>query len=664
MRSDYDLIPVGVEKNAREGRLFSLDIFDTLIVRACHHPADVFRLVGNDFDLSQDEADFSQKRVRAETVARKRAELLGRNEITLAEIYQVLQLELGIDDTERDTILQREIELEKALSLPSRFGTQLVRYLQETNTRFVLTSDMYLPREVIESMLEKCGISGHEAFFLSSELGTTKHHGGLYDVVKEYFGGNADKIVHVGDNAFADKVQAQKAGLRTIHRPAVREVFSKREIWERSAMLCGPAPIKMVFNGTYAEAFGTAKKHPLDHAFSSPDAYWRSFGWLVVAPVVFSLANWIAETCRREDIKHIGFFARDGAFPKRVFDLLFDDFETNYVAASRQFLTLPTSVLSPTELRNYFNQHEQHEGSRASYLDALPGSDALGARLEMLGFDLAEPIGKDRDAFLNALGENAGLIMLKLQDRRRAAEEYLRETLKPENPVAVFDLGWRGSLQASLGRMLPEYKGNVLGLYFGTTDEAVDKLLVHDFRYRSFSMHNGAPEPYRAACQDNTDVIEFLFSSDHGSVEDVRRAGDTFEWVSSPVTKAEAEAQEIARKIQDGAIEAIEHTLRYVPVTTLQSIDSRPAELKAFFTVLENPSIEDAAQFKDVRVFSGIGDTEGSPLLGMGNSFFSRIRTTRWRAGFNAAMSRNERRLMRLYGRSQLLQIIWRRIRP
>ena len=658
----FDRISDQIKRYAEGDYVFSLDIFDTLIVRACAFPGDVFRFISDDFRFSEMEEPFFKKSPLAETTARRRAEMSGREEVTLAEIYDVLKLDMGITDLQRDDFKRREVELEEALAIPSKFGLQLIDLLKTNKKRFVLTSDMYLPRDVIENMLAKCNISGHDALYLSSELGKTKHRGSLYEVVKSHFDTDSENIIHIGDNFFSDHKIATKAGLKSIHRPAVREVFDQARIWQGTSLFRGEAPLKMIFNGLFVEMISEPKKHPLDYIFSSDEAFWRSYGWLTVAPIMLSLANWIAKTSREQGIEHVGFFARDGAFPKRVFDLLHSDFETSYVAASRQFLTLPSTVMSPTELRNFFTRDFQHEGSRTSFLATLPGGDALGARLQTLGFDLNISMKTDTDRFLDAIGENAGLIKSSLNQRRLNAKHYLHQTLKLDQHVAIFDLGWRGSLQAGVNLMLPEHQDKILGLYFGTTHDATDKLLSQGSRYASFSMHNGAPEMFRAGCQDNADILEFLFSSDHGSVEDVRRDGDAFEWIVSPLSKAEAASQAIARQVQDGAIEAIEYALQHVRAPILESVDDRESTLSAFFNTIWHPTSEDASFFKDVRVFSGIGDSEGTPILGAGSSVFSRRSTTRWPAGFDVTMSQSDRRNLRLYKRWRKVRAYFRRI--
>lgn len=87
----------------------SFDIFDTLVLRNCEKPSDVFKIVGSDTD------GFYEARVQAEKEVRHASRF---EEITLNEIYEHLRSVYGTDKA--DQLKQREIETEIAICVPNR----------------------------------------------------------------------------------------------------------------------------------------------------------------------------------------------------------------------------------------------------------------------------------------------------------------------------------------------------------------------------------------------------------------------------------------------------------------------------------------------------------------------------------------------------------------
>ena len=89
--------------------VISFDIFDTAIYRKVDMPNDVFTIMAMEIG----HGDFVNVRKTAENVARERKEALkGTREVTLAEIYDVLEEDYGINRS----IMEQEIDLELMLS--------------------------------------------------------------------------------------------------------------------------------------------------------------------------------------------------------------------------------------------------------------------------------------------------------------------------------------------------------------------------------------------------------------------------------------------------------------------------------------------------------------------------------------------------------------------
>ena len=78
---------------------------------------------------------------------------------------------------------------------------------------------MYLPLEIITSILVNNQINGYEKIYLSSEMGMTKHAGTLYNYVLTENNIKASQILHIGDNKNSDILQARKKGIKTLYFP-------------------------------------------------------------------------------------------------------------------------------------------------------------------------------------------------------------------------------------------------------------------------------------------------------------------------------------------------------------------------------------------------------------------------------------------------------------
>lgn len=90
--------------------------------------------------------DFCKNRVRAEIEARKLS-----GEVTLKDIYTVMTF---YDDDIKDILMAAEIEYESNLCVVNKDMIDIYNSIVK-NKRVFLISDMYLSKEVIESILEK-----------------------------------------------------------------------------------------------------------------------------------------------------------------------------------------------------------------------------------------------------------------------------------------------------------------------------------------------------------------------------------------------------------------------------------------------------------------------------------------------------------------------------
>jgi hypothetical protein len=159
----------------------SWDVFDTLIARKCGHPYGIFDLMGATFGDG-----FKSARVYAEISARA-----SRQEISLSDIYDKLQISTGWSVEKRQSALDLEIRLEFENVIP------IAENLSRVSDGDIVVSDMYLPHEVIMGMLRAAGLSKDVTLFISNN---GKADGSMWKRLNKRF-----RIrKHTGDNLRSD----------------------------------------------------------------------------------------------------------------------------------------------------------------------------------------------------------------------------------------------------------------------------------------------------------------------------------------------------------------------------------------------------------------------------------------------------------------------------
>ena len=187
-------------RNIDKFEFISFDIFDTLIKRNVNEPRDVFRIVEKIYNKENETIEFEKLRVSSEEKARANKPA-NDEDITLDLIYDYLSQK--IDSKICKELKKIEIEVECKISNINR---DIIGFYNECkkNKRIIITSDIYLPRYVIEKILKTNGIEGYEKLYISSEIKKTKASGHIFDYIINDLGVNPQKILHVGDNFKSD----------------------------------------------------------------------------------------------------------------------------------------------------------------------------------------------------------------------------------------------------------------------------------------------------------------------------------------------------------------------------------------------------------------------------------------------------------------------------
>lgn len=510
-------------------KVYSFDLFDTLLARQVAEPADVFRELERRFSAQDKRWEgVADKRIQAELEAR-RVHRFAR-EVTLDEIYEEMNRRFHISPEDCARLKRLELEIEREYLYPVPENRELVQQLRGKGKRVIYISDIYLPTDFIHEILNKFDLlPSRKGLYLSSVYRVMKaREARLYDRVLENEKIPAARIRHTGDNMVSDVDNAIARGLRGVHFRGNQ--FNRYEkLW-----LGGKVP-----SLEYSKQAGLMRylRGRCPYGDEHRKAIWET-SVNVSGPVIISFVYWCLNTARERGLTRLYFLARDGQILWKVARIIArgqkDLPELRYLRVSRQAVLLPALtelnqegigwLLAPTTLLT-----PRIILRRAGLSPEELSAELAGHGFHKKDFDRHFPRG-DRERLVNFLKDPAVTkkILGRAREERGLATGYLRqEGLTADGRFALVDIGWHGSLQRSISRLLEMegFREPVTGFYFGVRGRKLNK--ENDVMLGWFS-------DYR-----NPDVIdkltyivpmlELFMAADHGGVRTYRRNGDVFE---------------------------------------------------------------------------------------------------------------------------------------
>lgn len=197
--------PKEAAKEFRRYDVISFDVFDTLIFRPYLEPTELFESVAKQIGVPE----FRKIRCEMEQKARQeQSKKVGNTEVTLDEIYTVINRETGI----KEEVKKIELFEEYRVCYANSYIKQVVEELRKDGKRIIVISDMYLNQIQIGQILKRSGYNTFDAYYISCEYRKSKSSGELYQVVLEQEGKNG-LFAHIGDNIRSDIKQAKRYGI-------------------------------------------------------------------------------------------------------------------------------------------------------------------------------------------------------------------------------------------------------------------------------------------------------------------------------------------------------------------------------------------------------------------------------------------------------------------
>ncbi len=405
-----DALPLLLE-TLRRYDVLSFDVFDTLLLRPFSAPQDLFDFLGAALGYPY----FKTLRVQAEQQTRRHI-----YEPTLTEIWETLAGETGLNAARGAAL---EYALEQRFCQANPYLLPAIWQMHREGKRLIALSDMYLSQQQMRRLLQD--YPPFEAYFISSEQRASKHDGSLFAALRAHIGGAS--CLHMGDNPYADGVQARRAGLTTLAYPSVPSLGDRFRTRDMSPLV-----------GSVYRGLVNARLH-------SGEALTKAYelGFAYGGLLVLGFVRFICREAERQGADTLLFLARDGYLLQRVYTMLHPE-------AAERALYVPWSRLAALKIcadgfrHEYVKRFIYHKaGSGIRVAQALEAMELKGLTPPVDGAALLthKTAGKLKDYLLQHWPQ----VLASYEEQRVAAGLYFKPKLKDARRALAVDIGWVGS---------------------------------------------------------------------------------------------------------------------------------------------------------------------------------------------------------------------------
>lgn len=514
--------------------LVSVDLFDTLLLRPSFD-ADVLRAVAMR-RLGPDGSDLLDRRIAAEGRARSMAPPLGDSSMT--EIYAEAVAESPELADRFSLARDTEIEVERRGVVAREWLVAELRRLKCPGLRYVLMTDTFLERPMIDELLQRIDASDlFDEIFVSNEVGARKDSGGMWALVAEREHCPPERWVHLGDNEFSDVQQAADRGIAAVHVPSAGAVASvggfslgevRAECRELTSIVAGSG------------IAGLLAARPVRDTRSIEE-----FGYGVVGPITFAFVRWLVDSARRDGIDRLLFAARDGELPLRVLE------------ACRPAWPgpVPPAAYLSTSRRASFRLARRPGGGIDDVLDAGPFRGTMAELFQArLGWtvgpsiaDLRVELPTDREMVRSVIGEElASIEALGAADRPAFVRHLSELGVRPGDRLGLVDLGYSATTQRSLSAVLDQ---ELSGYYAVTT--AVGSATP---RTRS-CFGSDVVWDDEVVVHQRQRIFEMVWSAAHGQVDHLELVDGRVVVVTDERTRRDSATRDVISRVQEAALD-------------------------------------------------------------------------------------------------------------
>lgn len=481
-----------MKKANKEYKLYSFDIFDTLITRKVATPKGIFVLMKDIINQSPQFADlpndvktnFFNYRTNSEFYLRQiNNQWNDGKDISLDMIYNHIQHTYFLTNEQTQAIKELEIQLELDNIIPIKENIEKLKVLLEKGKRVVLISDMYLPEYIIKEMLLKCDpVLCQLKLYLSSTLGFMKTKQALFHYVKEQENVEFREWTHMGDNKFADFFCARKLGIKAVLYPYV-----KFKEYEKSLLVANSQ------NSFVQISLGCAKNIRLN---KFPNDEKAQLGASLAGPILFPYIYWLLDQAQKRGIERLYFIARDGYILKLIADLIIKEnnlpIKTKYIYGSRKAWRISALKVEDDELYRQFVQFTMYEPKKIPQAFGLTKEEFLSILPKKLrNYSTSKP-DKRLAEYLYNNNDVLKFAIEKNKAQKNCVINYLKNTIDcTDDKFAFVDLDGSGLTQNCLARLMNNfYDKNIKSFYYAVTPACCRSLNLEKYYYYTLKRGN------------------------------------------------------------------------------------------------------------------------------------------------------------------------------
>lgn len=598
-------------KKIKNYKYISFDIFDTLIKRNVSSPSDVFEIIEKKYNIK----DFKKNRIFSERVAREKC----NTEITLKEIYN--NMLKFYPDRSMDELIEIEKECEIKLCTLNPFIKDIYEYCKNNDKKIIITSDMYLPLDTIQIILNNNNII-YDQIFVSCEIGKTKGKSDIYPFIINQLDINKEDIIHIGDNFKSDYLNARINGVMSI--------------WFKDNNCSLPH-----FDNVDNIDEVVLKSYILNSEIRSD--YFFKTGYSLLGPLLYAFCIWLHSYLISNNIKKVLFFSRDGLILKKAYELMYGESDSlYYFYASRRALIVPAFKYckSLEEMLNMIFLEDKISVKKVlKNLGLEIDDDILTKALE---YDISLDKIISLDDVMNCDSKEYKFLDLfysRIIDESEKENEalvfYLKSIVENESKIGIVDIGWFGNMQNSLERIINNEKLNIdlYGYYVGLNP---NNIYQNHYNMEGFLFDNKKNIDIFEYERRYNSIFETMFSATHPSLKKYNLIDNNIDFIFKENDNDDKKNELI--QFQSGGLYFIK---KYCSSSTCNLVDFYNISVLKFFNDFgTNPNLKDAYNWGNLKFESGSSDNyiakPSNALKYIFNlkSLFVDFKTSYWKIGF------------------------------
>ena len=456
-------------------KLYSFDVFDTLITRKVAKPVGIFAImqaiINKDEtyeDIPEDvKENFFDYRVNSEYYQRRLKKTLSDcMDIHLDDIYKQLKNNFYLTSKQADKLKQLEIETELDNVVPIIENIKKLKEISANGNRVILISDMYLPKNVIYQMLNKVDpIFGDMKLYVSSEIGYMKSSGETFKYIQQEENVEYQNWQHYGDNKKSDYLKAKSLGIKA-------KLFNYIQLKSYETKLLK----KENKNPLVFLEIGCAKNLRLNKLSNNK----AQVGASLSGVIFYKYISWLLNKAEQKGIDNLVFVARDGYILKKIADNLIKsrnlNIKTQYIYGSKLAWRVP-SLNDNEELRMNFVRTLLWSFDKITTTCGLTSNELEEFIPEKLLKKKTLTKGEIKKVFDLLVNNNKffELIIEKNSDIRFTTINYLKQEIGPllNNKIAFVDLDGSGYTQICLTELLNSFCNKTFEAFYLTSTPGV-----------------------------------------------------------------------------------------------------------------------------------------------------------------------------------------------